>query len=81
MTVLPMKFGAPVALPMLAWALSGCGGLSDASYDLEPGVASYDALQAATAACHAKGGELRLHGGGVEGQNLSEYQCAIGKAR
>ena len=63
-----------------AVTLSGCGGLSDASYGLEPGDATYDALRAATAACQAKGGEIRQRGGG-EGQNLSDYECAIGRAR
>jgi hypothetical protein len=72
-----MMFGGSMAVV----ALSGCGGLADASYGLEPGVASYDALNAATAACRAHGGELRLNGGGVEGQNLSNYSCVIGKAR
>jgi len=62
-----------------AVALTGCGGLAD--YGLEPGVASYDALKAATASCQTRGGELRLHGGGVEGKNLSDYECVIGKAR
>jgi hypothetical protein len=67
---------------MAVMALSGCTGLGDASYGLDPGVASYDALNAATASCQAKGGQLRLRGGGgVEGHNLSDYECVIGKAR
>ena len=64
-----------------AMAVSGCGGLADSSYGFEPGDANYDALRTATAACQAKGGEIRLNGGGVDGRNLSDYQCAIGKAR
>jgi hypothetical protein len=63
-----------------AMAVSGCAGLSDASYGLDPGDATYDALQAATAACHAKGGEIRRRGIG-EGRTLSDYECVIGKAR
>jgi len=63
-----------------AVALSGCGGLSDASYELDPGDATYDALQAATTACHAKGGEIRRQGSS-EGRDLSNYECVIGKAR
>jgi hypothetical protein len=70
-----------VILAFAALALSGCGGLTGSSYALDPGVASYDALKDATAACKAKGGELRLHGGGVEGQNLADYHCVIGEAR
>ena len=62
-----------------AVALAGCGGLSDASYGLESGDANYDTLRAATATCQAKGGAIRLRGG--EGRNLSDYECAIGKAR
>ena len=62
-----------------AMAVSGCGGLSNASYGLEPGDATYDVLKAATAACQAKGGEIRLRGG--EGRDLSNYECVIGKAR
>jgi hypothetical protein len=61
-------------------AVSGCGSLSDTSYGLEPGDASYDALRSATTTCQAKGGEIRRQGSG-EGRNLSDYQCAIGKAR
>jgi hypothetical protein len=74
-----LMFGGPMAV----MALSGCGGLGDASYGLDPGVASYDTLKTATATCQAKGGEIRLRGGGlgVEGQNLSDYECVIGKAR
>ena len=61
-------------------SLTGCGGLSDASYGLEPGDANYDAPKAATATCQAKGGELHRRGSG-EGRDLSDYECAVGKAR
>jgi len=64
-----------------AMAVSGCGGLADSSYGFEPGDANYDALKAATATCQAKGGVIRLRGGGVEGRSLSDYECVIGKAR
>jgi hypothetical protein len=63
-----------------AMAVSGCGGLSNASYGLEPGDVTYDTLNAATAACQAKGGQLRLRGTS-EGRDLSNYECVIGKAR
>ena len=63
-----------------AAALSGCGGLTDASYVLDRGNANYDALKTATEACRAKGGEIRLRPN-YAGQDLSDYECAIGKAR
>jgi hypothetical protein len=61
-------------------SLTGCGGLSDSSYGLDPGDATYDTLNAATASCQAKGGQIRLRGSS-EGRNLSNYECVIGKAR
>jgi hypothetical protein len=61
-------------------AVGGCGGLSNASYGLEPGEATYDTLKAATATCQAKGGQIRLRGIS-EGRDLSNYECVIGKAR
>ena len=64
-----------------AMAVSGCSGLSDASYGLESGDATYDTLQAATATCQAKGGAVRLRSGPREGRVLSDYECVIGKAR
>jgi hypothetical protein len=67
-------------LLVLAMSLFGCGDLKGASYGLDRGVASYDGLKAATATCEAKGGALRLRKG-FEGRDLSDYDCAIGKAR
>ena len=61
-------------------SLTGCGGLSNSSYGLDSGEATYDTLRAATAACQAKEGELRLRGVS-EGRDLSNYECVIGKAR
>jgi hypothetical protein len=63
-----------------AMALNSCSGVSDRSYGLESGDVTYDTLTAATAACQAKGGELRLRGAS-EGRDLSNYECVIGKAR
>jgi hypothetical protein len=60
-----------------AMALNSCSGVSDRSYGLESGDVTYDTL---TAACQAKGGELRLRGAS-EGRDLSNYECVIGKAR
>jgi len=70
------RMGSLIAMAMV---LFGCGGL-DSSYGLDRGVASYDALKSATATCEAKGGALRLRKT-YEGQDLSDYDCVIGKAR
>jgi hypothetical protein len=65
-------------LLVMALSLVGCGTLRG-DYDLPPGDANYDALKAATEACKAKGGEVRLKGG-YDNRELSNYQCKIGKA-
>jgi len=59
---------------MLAGCASGQG-----SYDLDPGVASYDVLKAATDKCHADGGQLALKSG-YDQHELSNYTCKIGGA-
>ena len=65
---------------VIAIVLAGCGELRG-DYELPPGDANYDALKAATEACKAKGGEIRLKGGGYDNRELSNYQCKItGKA-
>jgi hypothetical protein len=66
-------------LVVMAMTLFGCGGLNS-SYGLDRGVASYDSLKAATTTCAAKGGVVRVRTG-YEGRDLSDYKCAIGKAR
>jgi hypothetical protein len=71
--------GRLASLIAMTVALFGCGNL-DASYGLDRGVASYDALKSATSACEAKGGAIRLRKG-YDGQDLSDYDCAVGKAR
>ena len=70
------RLGSLIAMGV---ALLGCGGLSS-SYGLDRGIASYDALKAATSACEAKGGALTLHKG-YDGHDMSDYDCVIGKAR
>ena len=50
----------------------------EASYSLDYGVASYDALKAATDKCRSEGGEIVLKGG-YDGRQLANYQCKIGK--
>jgi len=65
---------------LAAVALAGCGGLSQAPYDLGSGDANYDALKAATQSCQAQGGEVRLRSG-YDGRQMSSYQCVIGKPR
>lgn len=67
-------------LAVLAMTLFGCGGMAGASYDLDRGVASYDSLRTATAACVAKGGVIQTRKG-YEGRDLSDYECVVGKTR
>jgi hypothetical protein len=71
---------AVFGLPAAAMTLAGCGGIVDQSYTLDRGVANYDALKVATERCAAKGGVIRLRKD-YDGQNLSDYDCVIGKAR
>ncbi len=68
----------PLALAM-GLALAGCGALMKGDYDLPTGDANYDALKAATEACEAKGGHVRLKSG-YDSRELSNYQCKMGKA-
>ena len=63
-----------------ALAASGCVGVTDSSYALEIGPATYDRLKAATEQCQAKGGSIHPRKG-YGGQNLSDYACVIGRAR
>jgi predicted kinase len=65
----------PVAL--LAACASGSAG---GSYGLGPGVATYDALAAATEKCRADGGEVMLKSG-YDKRDLSSYECKLGRAR
>ncbi len=66
--------------PAAAVILTGCGSLQNGSYELGQGVASYDALKAATDTCKAGGGALRPRATS-DGRNLADYDCVIGKAR
>jgi hypothetical protein len=63
-----------------ALAASGCVGVTDSSYGLDSGAATYDRLKAATEQCQTKGGQIRLKKE-YGGQNLSDYECVIGRAR
>jgi len=65
-----------VALYALMLAACASGG---PSYDLDPGVATYDALKAATDKCHADRGQLVLKSG-YDQHELSNYTCKIGGA-
>ena len=67
---------------LIALAISqfGCGAIANGSYPLDRGVASYDGLKAATVTCEAKGGALRLRKG-YQGQDLSDYDCALARTR
>ncbi len=62
------------ALILTAAALAGCSSMGDAGPGHSGGVATYDDLKTATAACTAKGGHLRLHKNG-DAQYLEDYAC------
>jgi hypothetical protein len=61
-----------LALLMLAACAGGAG-----SYELDHGVADYDALKAATDKCHADGGQIILKNG-YDSRELSNYVCKVG---
>ena len=63
-------------LPLLGACASAAGG----SYDLGPGVATYDTLAAATEKCRADGGAVVLKGG-YDKRDLGGYACKLGGAR
>ncbi len=75
-----MRFVA-ISLGALLAAISllGCASLSGPSYVLDAGDANYDALKRATQACEARHGQIELRKG-YDGRDLSNYECAIGKA-
>jgi len=73
-----MKAMAGLAVLMLAACASAPVG--GGSYDLAAGVASYDALKAATDKCRADGGHLTLKSN-YDQHDLSSYQCKIGGTR
>ena len=56
----------------LGLALAGCANTIDTMRD--GGVASYDAIKAATETCAAEGGTLRLKRNG-DAQYLEDYAC------
>ena len=61
-----------VAIALIS-TLGGCAG-SAGGPSIDGGVASYDALRSARAACVAKGGELVRSPGG-SGQRMTDYAC------
>ena len=63
-----------------ALATTGCVSVTDSSYGLDSGPATYDRLKASTEQCGAKGGKIHLRKE-YGGQNLSDYECVIGRAR
>jgi len=69
----------PVCVLPVAMFVGACADMTAASYDLDRGTASYDALKAATETCKATGGSIVLRKT-YSGQDLSDYRCAIGKA-
>jgi hypothetical protein len=56
----------------VAFALAGCS--SGAGYGKSGGLATYDDLRAAQAACAAKGGSLKLQRNG-DAKYLDDYAC------
>jgi len=60
-------------LPLLGACASAAGG----SYELGPGVATYDALATATEKCRADRGEVVLKGG-YDKRDLGSYECKLG---
>ena len=69
----------------LAWLpaalLCACASTVNGSgYDLAPGVATFEALNAASEKCHADGGEVVLKDS-YDKRELSNYQCRIGRAK
>jgi hypothetical protein len=71
---------ASLGVIVSALAASGCVGVTDSSYELDSGAATYDGLKAASDQCGAKGGKIHLRKE-YGGQNLSDYECVIGRAR
>lgn len=69
---------ALIAIAVLA--LAGCADMSGPSYELGNGDANYDALTAATKACEAEGGQVKLRSG-YDSRLLSNYLCIGGKAK
>ena len=65
-------------LPILlapAAALAACASGPE-TQGLGHGVASYDALRAASAECEARGGHVEPRGG-TDGRDLADYACVI----
>ena len=59
------------AMILVALGLSACSGVGAGR---SGGIATYDDLKAATAACAAKGGHLKLQKNG-DAQYLEDYAC------
>jgi hypothetical protein len=66
------------AMIAMTAGVSACAEAAGRSYVLEPGLASYDALDRATQACKARGGEIARRDGYDDLQRLDSYQCRIG---
>jgi hypothetical protein len=61
-----------------AAALAGCS--TGSSESLGSGIASYDALRQANAACVARGGSVQPRKDGIPGE-LADYSCVIPGAK
>ena len=71
---------ASFGMVILVLAASGCAGVTDGSYALDSGSATYDGLKAATEQCQTKSGHIHLRKE-YGGQNLSDYDCVLSRAR
>jgi hypothetical protein len=73
-----------VAIVICLGVLCACADANDdqikGSYNLDHGVATYDALRTATDKCKAEGGKIKLKSG-YDDRELSSYDCKIGEAR
>ncbi|HEY1448749.1 MAG TPA: hypothetical protein VGF33_09445 [Caulobacteraceae bacterium] len=75
-----MRRLALLPVVLLAACTTGGAGEAGVSYGLGPGVATYDALAAATEKCRADGGEVTLKSG-YDKRDLSGYVCKLGGAK
>ena len=62
------------AVILMAAALAGCNTMGGVGSGRNGGIATYDDLKAATQACAAKGGHLKLQKNG-DAQYLEDYAC------
>ena len=67
-----------MVMTLVAAAVAGCS--TGSSESLGSGIASYDALRQANAACIARGGSVQPRKDGTPGE-LADYSCVIPGAK